>query len=507
MSFVSKKNFLLIFSYFLLASFVICYLTIGFYNRHCADDYDAIYDVNTYGIWGSIKHLYLGWEGSYTQGLVYYSLTSVFKNSTSLFWYHVLSLLLLFVSFSLLLSHIGKTLLGLYTLHFPLLCTSVLATLFFTSPRLCEVWYWFCGSASYLWPLILLFFALYFLLKINANKWNLFFACVLFFLFAGSRLNYPIIVMTIYFAFLFKFFLTKRKIDFILLLPFLCLIAGILIYVVAPGNYVRRSYALPRITDDSITFVGQMVKGVFRIVLYNNTFQLPYIIVFLSPMFVLGATCSKNISEKIKTNPLLKTIIFLFGGYFILIVIHTFIMNFSLGDAGGSPRTRLLLHLIFICILAFSIFMLGVRLKEKNKNYFILQIILLCAGITLFFYKLNHELPINRNYANAVDKRMKTIIETKRKAKSDKIDILYLPLLPASQGFTFDDPGFSEFKKAGIINYIKSIPNGSLHTSDIGKRKSIAADTIIDVFRKDHINVKLERAFHLPYRIDVDTLN
>lgn len=502
---VARTKILLILSYFFLATFVICYLTIGFYNRHCADDYDAIYDVNTYGIFGAIKNLYTGWEGSYTQGLVYYTLSAIFKNSVSLFWYNLFSLLFLFTSFILLISDIGKKILNISSIHFSLLTTSLFAALFFTSPRLCETWYWLCGSASYLWPLTILFFALYFLFNIHKSKWHLFFACLLFFIFAGSRLNYPVLAGVIYFSFLFKSFRDTKKINYTLLLPFLCLAAGALIYIAAPGNYVRRSYVLPHITGNTVTFAGQMAKGIFRIVLYNNIFQLPYMLFLLSPMLLAGYSFSENISEKIKRIPLLKVLAYLFIGYFMLIVVHTFIMNFSLGDAGGSPRTRLLLHLIFTGIISFFLFFIGIRLKGK-RSCFIPVLTMICTGIFLFVYKLNHELPVISEYAEAVDLRMEKIMNAKSNPSINKTDKLYLPLLPPSQTFTFNDPLFSEFKDAGILTYFKSIPNGSLHTSDIGTRKSAAADTVIDIYRKDHINVKLERTFYLPFKIDVDTL-
>lgn len=503
----SKKNILLITSICMICSYVICYLSISVYNRHCADDFDAIRDVNLYGIFGSIKHCYISWEGSFTQGLVNYPFNELFKNSISLFWYNAITLLCLYGSCSLLVSYITKTFFNLTGYYAIIISGSVLATLFFTSPSLDEVWFWLVGSASYLWPLTFLFLSIYFILNRQKNGYNLILACLFCFLFAGTRLNYPIIIGFFYFLFLLHDFRENKKINVTLLLPYLFLVIGVVIYILAPGNTVRRGYALANISFNLSTVIIQILKGSLRIILYNNLFQLPYISIILSPVLLFAITFYEKIPAKIKAISIKKTVLHLMLLYFGAMLIHTLIMYFALGDAGGSSRTRLLLHLIFCVFIAYIYFLLGLKYKNKLQNKFNLIFSLLLLGCGLFIYKTLHELPINKKYVTAYDSRTETIINAINNYKNNAFETLYLTTLPPSESKVYIDPTFEKFKEIGIARYFLSIPNGSIYSTEIGKRRPKAIDSIIDVYREDQINIRIESAFKLPFRIDLDTLS
>jgi hypothetical protein len=277
------------------------------------------------------------------------------------------------------------------------------------------------------------------------------------------------------------------------------------VYVLAPGNYVRRGYAEANISLAVSTVVKHLVKGTFRIVLYNHLFQLPYIAVILTPVILVAAIFHEKVPQRIKDLDLKKALFRLVLLYLGALFVHTFIMYFALGDAGGSPRTRLLLHLIFCVFFAGIYFLLGLRYRDKLQHAFVPFFIMLFTGCLLFVYKLFHEVPVDRTYAQAYDRQTEMILDAKRNFQNKPIGTLYLPPLPPSQGRIYTDPTFGEFRQIGPSAYFCSIPNGSIHNSVIAKRRPKAMDTIIDVYREDHINIKLENTFHLPFRIDLDT--
>lgn len=502
----AKTNRLFIASWCSVALFVICYLSISIYNRHCADDYDSIRDVNMYGIFGAIKHCYVSWEGSFTQGIVNYSLMAVFKNSVSLFWYNALSLLCLFGSCFFAASALNKSFFNFNRSQLWLMSGSLLSALFFTSPSLAEVWFWFVGSASYLWPLTLLFLSLSFIIRSGESIYNVVFACVFCFLFAGSRLNYPVIFGFYFGLYLLWDFVKRRKINSRLLLPFLFLILGLIVYVIAPGNGVRRSYTEDNVSFNLLTVAIQLVKGFARIVLYNNLFQLPYMAVILSPVLFLATALYDKVPEKIKSRSITKTAGALLFLYLGAMFFHTAIMYFALGDAGGSPRTRLLLHLIFCVSYAYLYFLAGLKYRiaiQKNSAMLFAALIISCF---LFIYKTAHELPIDKTYAAAYDQRMDLILAAKNNYSRQPVETLYLPHLPPSQSTIYNDPTFNAFRQIGVWNYFAAVPNGSIHNSEIHKRRPKELDHVIDVFREDHINMKLETTFGLPFRVDLDTI-
>lgn len=501
----AKKNILFTLSACMIGLFVLCYLLISVYNRHCADDFDAIRDVNLYGVFGAVIHCYISWEGSFTQGLVNYPMSELFKSSTSLFGYNAISMGCLLGSAYVLTAYAGKKKLNITNAQAMMLCGCMVAALFYTSPSIGEVWFWLVGSASYLWPLTFLCLALYFILRREENFYNLILACMFCFLFAGSRLNYPVIIGFFYFLYLYYDFRINKKINMKLLLPFIFLGFGLLVYVLAPGNYVRRGYAEANISMAFSTVVKHLVKGSFRIILYNHIFQLPYIAVILSPVMLFAVAYYEKIPQYYKGLKLRKVILSLALLYLGAMFVHTFIMYFALGDAGGSPRTRLLLHLIFCVFFACFYFLLGLKYRDKLKEAFVPFFMLLLTGCLLFTYKIVHEVPVNRTYARAYDRQTKMIFAAKNNYPVKPVETLYLPPLPPSQGQIYTDPTFSEFRQIGIPAYFLSIPNGSIHNSVIAKRRPKAMDTIIDVYREDHINMKLEETFQLPFRIDLDT--
>lgn len=503
----AKKNTLLIASGCMVFLFACCYLLISIYNRHCADDFDAIRDVNLYGIFGSVKHCYMSWEGSFTQGIVNYPMSQLFKHSVSLFWYNAISLVCLALSCYALTAHICKKQLNLTGAPVVLLSGSVLATLFYTSPAVSEVWFWLVGSASYLWPLTFLFLALYFILKREENGYNLLLACIFSFLFAGSRLNYPVIIGFFYFLILLNDYRRTKKINGKLLLPFIFLGIGLVVYVIAPGNFVRRGYAEPGISMAPLAVITHLVKGSFRIILYNNLFQLPYMAVMLSPVLFIAVSSNEAIPEKYKTLNLKRTLLRLLLLYLGAMFVHTVIMYFALGDAGGSPRTRLLLHLVFCVLFACFYFLLGLRYREKLVNKFTMFFTLFVAGCLLFVYKILHEVPVNKTYARAYDRQTEMIFAAKQNFSKHPIETLFLPPLPPPQRPIYVDPTFGEFRRIGALTYFFSIPNGSIHNSVIAKRRPKDKDAVIDVYREDHINIKLENTYQLPFRIDLDTLS
>ena len=149
---------------------------------------------------------------------------------------------------------------------------------------------------------------------------------------------------------------------------------------------------------------------------------------------------------------------------------------------------------------------MGLRYRnaiQKNSALLFTALIISCS---LFIYKTAHELPVDKTYAAAYDQRMDLILAAKNNYSHEPVETLYLPHLPPSQSTIYNDPTFNAFRQIGVWNYFAAVPNGSIHNSEIHKRRPKELDHVIDVFREDHINMKLEPTIGLPFRDDLDTI-
>jgi hypothetical protein len=494
-----------ILSYVLIISFVLCYLIISFYNRHSADDYDGIAAVNDKGVLKAWVDQYFSWAGPFSAALIYYVFTFMFKDSTSLFLYNFLTLSVLLFSFYHMAKAIGQKVLGTSDTRLTLLSLAFPAAMFFASPRISEIWFWFCGSIEYIWPLSFLFLGIYFALDARKRAWCLCLACFFFFLLGGGAINYPLSCGMMYFLIILYTYRKYRRLDKWLWMPFIFLVLGTLVHIVAPGNYVRRSYVAHIISYDAAVVTKQVAKGILRVFVYNVFFQLPYMLCILMPFLLAGFLASAKLKErfdKIHFGKLLLVLSFLL---LLIIGVHCFLLYFALGNSGGPGRTRLLLHIMYCLCITAVLFYSGVRYKEKLRRYTVPVGLLIFIGFSLFVYKTMHELRYVIPYAKAYDERTHRIEEAVAAYPTEKTETLYLKALPPSGGRTYDDPYFSDFlHRIGPLTYFLSVPNGSLEGSDIGKRRSRETDTLVDVFREDQINIRIEKRFRTPFRIDLD---
>lgn len=104
-----------------------------------------------------------------------------------------------------------------------------------------EVFYWICGACIYTVPLIFMFVGIGFTICVleNRRKADAVIACVMCLLSTGGTLQIAaftnvVLLGTVVFAY-------GKKRDWTVLPIFLCALAGALINVVAPGNYVRQN--------------------------------------------------------------------------------------------------------------------------------------------------------------------------------------------------------------------------------------------------------------------------
>ena len=342
------------------AIFFICFFVIAYYNRLTGDDFCGISAVNNHGIFGATKELYCNWEGAYAQGIVYYFFCNLFQNSNSLLFYNLIVLCCLILSFSFFIFMLLKNYFNyLITKRETFIITLILiGALYFTTSEFGEIWYWLCGSSSYLVPMVFLFLAFGIALTKNKSFSYTALVIILIFLFSGFRINYTLtLIFGLLLSIVFDFYKTK-KINRLLLLMLLISAVGLIVFMIAPGNAIRLNKY-----DNGLGMVGRikdfhilkLVKGLGGFILMKvlHTF---YLFIILFPLLMLGLSnfYFENIN-KLKKH--LLRIMFLFS---FLLVINFLLMYLATGSyfgtSSGSYRTLFLFDFLWLFIIMLLMF-------------------------------------------------------------------------------------------------------------------------------------------------------
>ena len=459
-----KKNILLLTGTFLLLiSFSTCFITLSWFNRFSNDDYEFLKIASELGVLNGIKYFYLNWEGAFFAEFLNISLAFLGnKFAIPPFVFNLTIISCLGISFYSLVKAVLKEFLLINSSLLPFFCVLIVfSDLFYNDLALSEVWFWFIGSSAYLLSLSVLFLATQiFIIKTKQNK-KIYFALFLMLLLGGSRLNYSFILLNIISilivsTYIFPNFLNRN----LLLLIFLFLLIGTFIYIIAPGNYIRKSnfkisYALVDIISNTILISLNYIKKF----LIQKAF---YHLIFILPLFFLFDYI--KIKNPIKSSVLNKWVIL--GALIVVssIITHSFILYIAKGYQ--TFRSLPLVNFIVLTYLVFFIFYIYQILKEKFKLYFkYTGFVFLILGSLLLLRRTIINYPIVKNYSEAVDAREALLLNMKSENK--KIEVLFLKPLP---------------------------PSGWLHSSEIGVRSKDPSN-----------NIRLENYYNLPFRIDLDT--
>lgn len=465
-SLIKENKKLLIFQAVL---FVICFLIIAFYNRFTGDDFCGMSAVNNHGIVGATKHLYLNWEGSYMQGLVYYSFCYLFQNSNSLFLYNFVVLFCFVLSFYFFLDKLVINYFNILVdkMDVMIITLILISTLYFTTSEFGEVWYWLCGSSSYLIPLIFVFLAGGLGFQKNTNPLYLGLIILFTFLFSGFRINYTICLMSILFSgILLKYYQTK-KINQILMFMFLGTLIGFFVFILAPGNTVRlEKYhngmgILAKMNDFHVL---TLLKGIMGF-LFIKSLHTFYIVPILFPIIMFGMD-SSFFPDFNKIKRYIFKACFLFFYFLIINFLLMYITTGSyFGTSSGSYRTLFILDVVWVFIIVLV--MLYLRSKFQTASFFLLlkkSVIKLCLSLACFLpflLKIYFACSLLPYYVNKYDERDHVM----KSATSSNSPIYFESLPPATFSFNL----FEEKKPVKYL--LVGIPGNLLFLND-AKRDS-----------------------------------
>ncbi|MDP1801700.1 MAG: DUF6056 family protein [Bacteroidota bacterium] len=421
-----KKNIYLYTALFLLISFGICHFTFSYFNTLESDDYNLIAYIKEKGFFGTIWFIYMEWEGAF--GVLLISLLKIkFTLLTgSLFLHNVLSCIITLYCFYYFIKACFVRLHILQKDHFPIILAILIYTnIYYNNLALNDTWYWLCGSIYFFMPAVLLFFIGVILNQ--TNKYLVYIAYAFFFIFGASRFNYSVITLSVLCLLLFYFWIKNKTINKTMLLLLTLVLAALVIYVIAPGNYIRRNDELKSILTLSDYVIGPLKMASSFIYKYI-ILKAPYHALFLLPALFIGFSIKDRIQILIPTKQKLFSIgLYLVG--FLLFCIY--VQCFSMFLAKGSQVNRTLEMLCIICSFIFMVFflMIGAFLHLK-KLYLPLGITCMLVSSLLLLRRIHICYPIIKKYSIAVDERHRTIENAMKNFTGDTLVLKKLP--PAS---------------------------------------------------------------------------
>ncbi len=419
----------------ILALFVCLLLMLCYFNRLATDDYYFIWDVRNHGIIKGVTSQYLEWCGRFAATFfmdIFYKWFDVEHTYYSFFPF--LSALLLFSGLYTLLQKTCSIInLALTKYQTVLAAASFSALLFFLSIDIGESWFWFCGMSSYLWSIIAFIWGIAFLLNTKKSKRSLFASILCFIYIGGSSEVYSVIYGLLMISYLFYQYkkLTSLTVLFaaayhkrllIILIPFAI---SFLIFLVAPGNYLRDGlFPEHQFWYSFFITAKSFVKfGVFYLPL-----KLHYILIFTVPFLLLGNTFKEKQNKLFDTS--FKSIFKQLSFAFVSVLFIFFLLVAYVMVETGPPRIWFLVSFLLSIYCSLIFFYAGYKGLLTIKQLRIIKNVSLVLGFcTLIFHLINHY-SIASTYARANDERIMTIKELNEQITKDTL--IFLDPLPPS---------------------------------------------------------------------------
>lgn len=446
---MKKENRFLFFSILTIILFIVSYLTLAWFNRFTKDDFDFLAMSRENSILENVRYFYFNWEGPLGGLIVWFGSLAFFQHFQTPFIVNISSLILIMAGIIVFY----KTLFKINAILALAFSGFISMDMYYNGLAISEVWFWMNGNFVYLAFLGIILLGIGFLLTDKYYWFGIF-----IFLFVGSmRLNFSAILLFSFgLVFIYKL-INKEKLTWRFYLPFLLLLLGTVIYVIAPGNYIRKShFEISYKLSDIIINVMEM-SGDY---LYDYVLiKFPYHLVFLFPISLL-LYLKQDEYPRIKTLLSAKSIAYLIAFSLSILIIQNFVLYMAKG--WSTPRTLTMVSFIFSSILIITFtYLLSIIHKRINIRFAYIAL-LITAMLLIRRTYINY--PIVKNYAVAVDARTRLILDYKENYSINPIDTLFVDPLP---------------------------PSGWLHSSEIypvGDSRSFANDNI-------------EHYYNLPFKV------
>jgi len=252
------------------------------------------------------------------------------------------------------------------------------------------------------------------------------------FLFAHTRINYDAIFMSLYAGYFACHWYQNKKItiNWKLQIPLLFFFAGLITYIIIPGNFKR-------VDSFTVANPGQHLSVIIVIKGWISAFKHLAGIIIMSwkqliilPVgLILGLYLSKNFQLNKYITP--RFLLYCSLVFVIAYISQSTVIFIAIKTPVGYGRIFYFLEiLLFMLLLLYGvyfgfIFQLHVAAKTRNLLLPVISIAILLA-VAIDYYR-NYSL--TRKFANAYDNRIESIVKSKKDERKDKA---YLPPLPNS---------------------------------------------------------------------------
>jgi hypothetical protein len=426
-----KKDFYTLLLWSASALFVALYAILSYNNRLAADDLYYLANYPKVGVWGCMEYLYQTYSARWSAYLFTGAVVSLSQLKWTLFIFHTFTLASLVATLSLILHQILNLRLhsALKKQEILLYTTITVAGLFFTSYSIGETWFWVVQVCTYLWCIIMSLVLIYAFLNNCSTGFNLLLIVIAGLFIGGSSESYALVNLFLLGGYLFfgniRFsrlpflhFTTSKNMNLKLAIALIAVLIGFAITMAAPGNGVRYN-ALPHPSYAMLLWI--QMKSFIKIVFIRTPLNLPILLLFGAPWFLLGNRMQKKNSVVSFSQFLKSALPYLF---IVLTLIFIFLVPTSLVMAELGPD-RALSFVSFFIALSFStgLFWAGMRLSVDKRAIHLLKIGIPASMIILLTYQTTNQRQITAAYARSYDSR-NIQLKTLKQKNEDSIIVL-----------------------------------------------------------------------------------
>lgn len=409
-----------------LSLFVLLLLMLSHFSRLATDDYYFIWDVKHHGLVTGVTSQYMEWCGRFAATYAMDFFYGAFGlDHASYGFIPVLSAIFLFSGTYFLLKNLSSG----YELKFSkqeltLTAGAFTALLFFLSPDIGETWFWFCAQSSYLWSIIAFTWCCVFLTGNRGIFQTL--AAVICIIYVGAASEiYSVFYGLAFMALLWNFYkkaksfemLWAMKKQFVIVFCFFAL--SFLIFLVAPGNYLRDGL-FPEHPFFYSFFIT--AKSLVKFAIFYLPLKLPFVFIFTVPFLLLGEA-SRTLEMEIFRVPARKFFFRTTGLFIAFLIVFFYLVAFVMVET-GPPRIWLFVAFIFSIYCCYCAFYIGYNgfLSEKRVQF--LKTFSAVLGICLILFLLVYEYPVASAYARAADLRESYLIKLNKTIDKDTLILL-----------------------------------------------------------------------------------
>ncbi len=427
--FNNKKDYYTMLLWGATTVFVVLYAILSYNNRLAADDLYYLANYPKVGVWGCMEYLYLTFSGRWSAYIFTGAVVSISNFKWTLFIFHLFTLVSLITILSLILQQILNIRLKFQLKKHEILLYTIITVmgLFFTSYSIGETWFWVVQVCTYLWCIIMSLVLIYTFLNKKTLWINFLLITIAALFIGGSSESYALINLFLLGGYLFfanirfqkppfLYLHTSKNLNIKLSIAIIFLLIGFIITMAAPGNGVRYD-ALPHPSNTMLVWI--QMKSFIKIIFFRTPLNLPMLLLFGAPWFLLGNQLQKRTSMLTFFHLTKSGLPYIFT-FLTLIFIFLVPTSFIMAELGPD---RALSFISFFITLSFSagLFWAGMRLTVGDKTIHLLKISIPVIMITLLSYHTINQRQITSTYAQSYDDRNSYLETAKQKTNNSRI--------------------------------------------------------------------------------------